>query len=56
MAILLASSELDEVRSTSDRILVLSRGALTAEFPAQSATDDALMTAASAGGERRTAA
>jgi erythritol transport system ATP-binding protein len=55
MAVLLASSELEEVRSVSDRILVLSRGALTAEFPA-AASGDALMAAASAGGERRTAA
>jgi ribose transport system ATP-binding protein len=56
MAVLLASSELEEVRATSDRILVLSRGALTAEFPARTASDEALMAAASASDERRSAA
>lgn len=56
MAVLLASSELEEVRSVSDRILVLSRGALVAAFPARAATDDALMAAASAADEGRDAA
>jgi len=48
MAIVLVSSELEEMRATADRILVLSRGALTAEFTAAEATDDALARAASA--------
>jgi erythritol transport system ATP-binding protein len=54
MAIVLVSSELEEVRSTADRILVMSRGAIAAEFSAAAASDDALAMAASAeiaGGE-----
>src|SRR5262249_9023160 len=42
LAILLVSSELEEVRATADRIVVMSRGAVTAEFEAGEATDDAL--------------
>ncbi len=53
MAILLVSSELEEVRATADRIVVMSRGAVTAEFDAAGATDDALAAAASAAIEAR---
>ena len=48
MAIVLASSELEEVRATSDRIIVMSRGSISGEFPAAEASDDALAAAASA--------
>jgi erythritol transport system ATP-binding protein len=51
MAIVLVSSELEEVRITADRILVMSRGSVTGEFTAANATDDALAAAASAGVE-----
>jgi erythritol transport system ATP-binding protein len=47
MGIVLASSELEEVRATANRIVVMSRGAVTAEFAAADATDDALALAAS---------
>jgi erythritol transport system ATP-binding protein len=47
MAIVLASSELEEVRATSDRILVMSRGSISGEFPAAQASDDTLAVAAS---------
>jgi erythritol transport system ATP-binding protein len=53
MGILLVSSELEEVRATADRIVVMSRGAVTAEFQAGEATDDALAVAASATVEGR---
>ena len=46
MAIVLVSSELEEVRATAQRILVMSRGAVTAEFAAADATDEALAKAA----------
>lgn len=49
MGIILVSSELEEVRAAATRILVMSRGAVTAEFDAALATDDALASAASAG-------
>jgi erythritol transport system ATP-binding protein len=48
MAIVLVSSELEEVRATAHRILVMSRGAVTAEFDAAQADDHALAQAASA--------
>jgi erythritol transport system ATP-binding protein len=48
MAVVLVSSELEEVRTTADRILVMSRGQVTAEFPAANASADALAMAASA--------
>ena len=48
MGIVLVSSELEEVRATADRIVVMSRGAVSGEFPAAGATDDALASAASA--------
>jgi ABC-type sugar transport system ATPase subunit len=47
MGIVLVSSELEEVRAAANRILVMSRGAVTAEFAAGAATDDALALAAS---------
>ena len=47
--ILLVSSELEEVRHTADRILVMSRGAVSGEFATAEATDNALASAASAG-------
>jgi erythritol transport system ATP-binding protein len=53
MAILMVSSELEEVRATADRIVVMSRGMVTAEFQAAEATDEALAAAASAAIERR---
>jgi erythritol transport system ATP-binding protein len=52
MAIILASSELEEVRATAHRIVVMSRGSITAEFDAAKATDDALARAACAGPEQ----
>jgi erythritol transport system ATP-binding protein len=48
MAIVLVSSELEEVRAVATRIVVMSRGAITAEFDAAQATDDALALTASA--------
>jgi erythritol transport system ATP-binding protein len=51
MGIVLVSSELEEIRATSDRILVMSRGAVTAEFDASDATDDGLTAAASMAAE-----
>jgi erythritol transport system ATP-binding protein len=52
MGVVLVSSELEEVRAAAHRIVVLSRGAITAQFDAAEATDDALASAASAGPER----
>ena len=48
IGIVLASSELEEVRAVADRILVMSRGAVTADFEAARAADDQLAAAASA--------
>ncbi len=56
LGIVLVSSELEEVRATADRILVMSRGAVTAEFTSAGATASALATAASAAIEGRPAA
>jgi ABC-type sugar transport system ATPase subunit len=50
MAIVFASSELEEVRAMAGRILVLARGTCTAEFAAADATDELLMSAASQAG------
>jgi erythritol transport system ATP-binding protein len=47
MAILLVSSELEEIRAVADRILVMSRGFVSAEFQAAGASEDALALAAS---------
>ena len=49
LAIVLVSSELEEIRAAAHRILVMSRGAVTAEFMAGEATGDALAAAACAG-------
>jgi ABC-type sugar transport system ATPase subunit len=48
MGIVLVSSELEEVRATADRIIVMSRGRVTAQFQASDVSDDALAVAASA--------
>ncbi|AKT51598.1 sugar ABC transporter ATP-binding protein [Arsenicicoccus sp. oral taxon 190] len=45
-AVVLASSELPEVISMSDRVLVMARGRLTGELPAAEATQDAVMSLA----------
>ena len=50
IGILLVSSELEEVRAVASRVVVMSRGAVTAEFRAAEATDEALAAAASRGG------
>ncbi|HUB32986.1 MAG TPA: sugar ABC transporter ATP-binding protein [Bryobacteraceae bacterium] len=47
MAVVLASSELEEVRATADRIIVMSRGSVSGEFLAAEASDDSLAIAAS---------
>ena len=46
VAILMISSELPEVRSVGDRILVMREGRLTAEFSHQDATEENIMAAA----------
>jgi erythritol transport system ATP-binding protein len=48
LAVVFASSDLGEVRAGSTRILVLSRGTITAELAAAGATDEVLASAASA--------
>jgi erythritol transport system ATP-binding protein len=48
MGVMVVSSELEEVRAAAHRVLVMSRGGITAEFDAAEATDDALARAASA--------
>jgi erythritol transport system ATP-binding protein len=53
MAVVLVSSELEEIRAVSDRILVMSRGCISAEFQAGAASEDALALAASAAVEER---
>jgi rhamnose transport system ATP-binding protein len=51
-AILLISSELEEVLSMSDRILVMREGSLTGEFDRKEATQEKVMTAATGGANR----
>ncbi|RMD95561.1 MAG: sugar ABC transporter ATP-binding protein, partial [Calditrichaeota bacterium] len=46
VAILMISSELPEILGMSDRILVMNQGAITAEFPAQQATQEKILQAA----------
>ncbi|MBS1872902.1 MAG: sugar ABC transporter ATP-binding protein [Acidobacteria bacterium] len=46
IGILVASSELEEVRAVAHRVVVMARGAVTAEFAAVDASDDALAAAA----------
>ena len=49
IAIILTSSELPELLTVSDRILVLSEGHLTAEFSREEATEERIMEAATLG-------
>ncbi len=51
-AILLISSELEEILSMSDRILVMREGRITGEFKRGEATQENVMTAATGGGDR----
>ena len=51
-AILLISSELEEVLSMSDRVLVMREGRITGEFGRDEATQENVMTAATGGGSR----
>jgi ABC-type sugar transport system ATPase subunit len=53
LAILLVSSELEEIRAVSDRILVMSRGRVTAAFQTGEVSESALAFAASATPEGR---
>jgi ribose transport system ATP-binding protein len=46
VGVLMISSELPEVLGVSDRVLVMHEGRLTGEFDARSATQDAIMRAA----------
>src|ERR671916_3289746 len=52
-AILLISSELEEVLSMSDRILVMREGRITGEFDREGATQERVMTAATGAGDGR---
>jgi len=54
VAIIMISSELSEVLGMSDRILVMSEGAIVAEFTRENATREAIMEFAT--GARRTEA
>jgi erythritol transport system ATP-binding protein len=47
--IVFVSSELQEILGMSDRILVMSRGAITAEFTRQEATEEKLVSASAIG-------
>jgi ABC-type sugar transport system ATPase subunit len=51
-AILLISSELDEVLSMSDRIVVMREGHVSGEFEREAATQENVMTAATGGRDR----
>jgi rhamnose transport system ATP-binding protein len=51
-AILLISSELEEVLSMSDRIVVMREGRITGEFKREEATQENVMTAATGGRDR----
>ena len=53
MAILLISSELPELLGMSDRLLVMHRGRVTAEFDRRQATPQAVLAAAMGHGESR---
>jgi erythritol transport system ATP-binding protein len=54
LGVLFATSEGQEIRDLADRVLVLSRGVLTAAFDASEATDEKLLIAASATTQQRT--
>jgi len=47
LAVLFASSEIEETRMLADRVLVLRQGRIGAEFVREDATDEALFAAAS---------
>ncbi len=49
LAILFVSSELKEVLAMSDRVLVLSKGAISAEFSSDEATEEKLVAASAVG-------
>ena len=49
--IIFVSTELKEVISVSDRILVMSKGKITGEFTREEATEEALVTASAIGHE-----
>jgi ABC-type sugar transport system ATPase subunit len=51
-AILLISSELEEVLSMADRILVMREGRISGEFSRGEATQESVMTAATGGPEQ----
>jgi erythritol transport system ATP-binding protein len=53
MAVVLVSSELEEIRAVADRIVVMSRGCVSAEFQGGEASEEALALAASAAAESR---
>ncbi|MCB0855128.1 MAG: sugar ABC transporter ATP-binding protein, partial [Bacteroidetes bacterium] len=46
LGILMVSSELPEILAVSDRVLVLSEGRLTGDFPIEEATEEKLLKAA----------
>ena len=52
IGIILTSSELPELLTICDRILVMSEGCLTAEFSRQEATEEKIMEAATLGAVR----
>lgn len=52
ISVILTSSELPELLTVSDRILVLSEGRLTGEFARADATEQKIMEAATAGGSK----
>lgn len=51
MAILVVSSDMQEVMSISDRIIVMSKGRISGEFPGAGVTQAQLLNAAAGGGE-----
>ena len=46
LGVIVVSSELPEILAVSDRILVMAEGNITAEFPANEATEDSILKAA----------
>ena len=53
LGVLLISSEMPEILGMSDRVLVMRKGALVAEFDREEATEEAIMAAASEGSQKR---